>query len=86
MEQFKIFIKNWKYKNLTLLGLSLIFFFFLASTSFVYNIVHVIGTFGYFGALITGIFFISTYTVAPATVVLFHLARALNPLEIAFFG
>lgn len=42
-----------------------------------------IGEFGYIGAFVAGIFFVSTFTVAPAGVALFHLAEFLNPLGIA---
>ena len=42
-----------------------------------------IGTYGYVGSIITGIFFVSTFTVVPASAVLFHLAEEYNPFLIA---
>ena len=86
MEEVKTFLKNWKYKNLTFLLISLVALFFLAGTSYASDFIRYIGNLGYIGAVLTGIFFVSTYTVAPASVVLFHLARELNPILIAICG
>lgn len=74
---------RWKYKNTTLLVLSLIVLFLLADTAIAHSLIRQIGNFGYLGAFITGIFFVSTFTVVPASVVLFHLAQEFNPLIIA---
>ena len=41
---------------------------------------------GYLGAFITGIFFVSTFTVVPASVVLFRLAESLHPIEVALLA
>src|SRR5574339_602266 len=78
--------KHWRFKNTLLLIVSLILFFYFADTLFVKNIIHSIGSLGYLGAFIAGIFFVSTFTVAPASVVLFYLARELSPLEVAIFA
>ena|SRR3989338_4666075 len=75
--------RAWRYKNTALLILSLIVFFFLADTPFIDNFISRIGNLGYFGAFFGGIFFVSTFTVAPASVVLFHIAQILNPLGVA---
>jgi len=75
--------RRWKYRNTTLLVLSLIALFFLADTAVAHALIKQIGSYGYFGALITGIFFVSTFTVAPASIVLFHLAQDFNPFLIA---
>lgn len=74
---------KWRYKNTTLLTVSLICLFFLADTEVVHALMRQVGRYGYLGAGITGIFFVSTFTVAPASVVLFHLAQESNPLLIA---
>jgi hypothetical protein len=42
-----------------------------------------VGKLGYLGAFIVGMFFVSTFTVAPSMVVLFFLADTLNPLYVA---
>ena len=75
--------RQWRYKNSTLLVLSLIALFFLADTDIAHAFIKQIESYGYFGAGITGIFFVSTFTVAPASVVLFHLAQDINPILIA---
>lgn len=78
--------QRWKYKNTFLLLLSLAVFFWLARTPIVESIIKEIGALGYLGAFITGIFFVSTFTVAPAAVVLFHLADTLHPVEVALLA
>lgn len=75
--------KHWHYKNTSFLILSLIAFFLLADAPFIKNIISYIGNFGYLGAFFVGILFVSVFTVAPASVVLFYLADSLNPLGIA---
>ncbi|MEK7602032.1 MAG: hypothetical protein AAB472_00910 [Patescibacteria group bacterium] len=63
--------------------LSVIVFALLADTSIVHSLIAHIGSYGYLGSFITGIFFVSTFTIAPASLVLFHLAQDYNALEIA---
>lgn len=74
---------GWKYKNTIFLGISLVALFILADTAIAHALIRQIGSYGYIGAFITGIFFVSTFTVAPASVVLFHLSQELNPYAIA---
>lgn len=78
--------RRWRYKNTALLVVSLVAFFYLARTPFVDSIIRQIGGLGYLGAFITGIFFVSTFTVAPAAVVLYHLADNLHPIEVALLA
>lgn len=75
--------KSWPYKNTLLLILSLLLFFYLAKTPALDHVVRRLGELGYLGAFITGIFFVSTFTVTPAAVVLYHLADRLHPVEVA---
>ncbi len=75
--------KNWQYKNTAILIVSFIVFFYLADTDLIKNIIQKIGTFSYFGSFFAGIFFVSIFTVAPAAVVIFDLAKNLNPLFVA---
>ena len=89
VERFKespLYYRNWRYRNTAFLILSIIIMFFLAGTPFVRNLINSIGDLGYIGAFITGIFFVSTFTVAPAIVVLFSLAEHLNPWEVAILA
>ncbi|MFZ2049111.1 MAG: hypothetical protein WAV25_02350 [Minisyncoccia bacterium] len=78
--------KHWKFKNTFFLIVSLFVFFYFADTAFVKNIISSVGDLGYIGAFITGIFFVSTFTVAPASVVLFYLVKDLSPIEVAMFA
>lgn len=78
--------KHWHFKNTTLLVISLILFFVFAEHPVVKSLITLIGNFGYLGAFITGVLFVSVFTVAPAAVVLFFLAKTLNPLLVALFA
>ena len=78
--------RRWKYKNTMLLVVSLIAFFYVARTPQVDAAIKSVGSLGYLGAFMTGVFFVSTFTVAPAAVVLFHLATMLHPVEIALLA
>jgi hypothetical protein len=78
--------RHWHYKNTTLLILSLIAFFYLAKTPAVDDLIRQAGNLGYIGAFLAGIFFVSTFTVAPAAVVLYHLADQTQLLEVAILA
>ena len=75
--------KKWAYKNTALLALSIFALFLLADTPVVHALMRHVGTYGYIGSFITGGFFVSTFTVAPASLVLFHLAQGYSPVLIA---
>lgn len=74
---------EWRYPNTVLLIASLIVFVVLLYTPGVQHAIVWLGSLGYVGGFICGIFFVSTFSVAPAAVILFHLAETLNPLGIA---
>jgi hypothetical protein len=84
----KVFEKyhNWNYKNTSLFVVSLVLLYFLADVSWFKSAINYIGLWGYFGAFIVGIFFVSIFTVAPAILVLYSLVAKLNPLGIAAFA
>lgn len=75
--------KNWQYKNTALLISGLFLFIYFIDSPAIQNTLKQIGSFGYLGAFFSGIFFVSVFTVAPASVVLYDLAENLNPLYIA---
>jgi len=75
--------KSWPYSNTAILILSLVLFYIFADYPLVQNFILSIGALGYFGAFITGIFFVSIFTVAPASVILFDLAKVLDPVLVA---
>lgn len=59
-------------------------FVYISQTPLLDQFISQIGAFGYIGAFIVGVFFVSTFTVVPASVVLFHLAQLDNPYIVAF--
>jgi len=75
--------KHWKYKNTTLLLISVAVFLYFIEARPVQLFIAALGNLGYLGAFITGIMFVSTFTIAPATVLLFFLADKYNPYELA---
>lgn len=78
--------KRWPYKNTTLLVLGLVVFVLMARSPAADSAIKQIGDLGYLGAFVTGIFFVSTFTVVPAGYVLFALAENLHPLEVALLA
>ncbi|MDB5224964.1 MAG: hypothetical protein JWO43_586 [Candidatus Adlerbacteria bacterium] len=76
-------LRGWKYKNTTLVLISIIVLWLVADTEAVRSVITYVGGFGYIGAAITGVFFVSTFTVVPAGIVLVHLADTLNPFLLA---
>ncbi len=70
---------GWQFANTLLLIASVIAFFFLVREPAVHAFIAGAGHWGYLGAFLTGGFFVLTFTVAPATVVLYALAHALSP-------
>ncbi|MCC7288929.1 hypothetical protein IT414_00840 [bacterium] len=76
----------WRYSNTLLLAGSLVLLGVLAQTPALDQFVQTVGSLGYVGAFIAGIFFVSTFTVAPAALVLIHFAQSLDPVEVALLG
>ena len=84
-----LMMKKWHryhYKNLTYLGISIIIAILLFKNQSFHSFLLHLGNYGYIGAFIGGILFVSTFTVSIATVILFNLAEYLNPLEIALIA
>lgn len=77
------YYRSWKYRNTGLLISSIILFFLVAETQFVLNIITHIGTWGYPGMFITGMFYVFTFTVAPALAILYKFTAIYSPLTIA---
>lgn len=75
--------QNWRYKNTTLLVLSLIVFFYLLNQGFSQTFIQNVGNLGYFGSFVSGLFFVSVFTVAPASAVLFEISKTLNLYGVA---
>ena len=78
--------RHWKLKNTFFLIISILVLFYFAESPVVKNAIHAIGGLGFFGAFLVGIFFVSTFTVAPASLVLFYLAQEMSIWQIALFA
>ena len=74
---------RWEFANTAFLIASIILLVLFAGTPFVEHLVATVGTLGYLGAFLTGVFFVSTFTIAPAVVVLFGFAHTLAPVPLA---
>lgn len=86
MESVKQRWQGWRLKYTVLLAITLIAFYFIAQHPQIDLLIRELSSYGYVGAFIAGVFFVSAYTVAPAGFVLFELGNYLNPFEIAIFG
>ncbi len=73
--------KHWKYKNTALLVASIVFFVYLFNLSFIKALIENLGSLGYLGAFLAGMFFVSIFTVAPATLILFYLSENIGIME-----
>lgn len=78
--------KSFKYKNLSLFTTSLVFAFFISQYEPFHNFLLNLGGFGYFGAFVAGVFFVSTFTVATGAVILLVLVEKLSPIEIGIIA
>src|SRR3989338_2735226 len=79
-------IKSYKYKNLTFLAISLFIAFVLLRNETFHSYLLHLGNLGYIGAFISGILFVSTFTVALATLVLLVLSEGLSPIDIGIIA
>ncbi len=72
-----------KYKNLLLTLVGVVLAIFIFKLEPVHEFLLHLGNFGYIGAFIAGILFVSTFTVTTGALILTILADYLHPLEIA---
>ena len=73
---------RYRYKNITFLLTSIVLAFFFLRWEPFRNLFLLLGNWGYIGAFIGGILFVSTFTVATGMVILSLLAESLSPIEI----
>lgn len=78
--------KHWHYPNLTLLLLSVALTAWLFQNGYMENVVASFGALGYVGVFLAGLMFVSTFTILPATAVLFAFAKELPALPVALVG
>ena len=74
---------RWKYKNLILLGISIILAFYILKSGYFHATISKLGSLGYVGCFVAGVFFPYGLTAAPAMAVFYVLGEVLNPLLIA---
>lgn len=74
---------TYKYTNITIFILVLLILFALGDTGIPNTVIDWIDGYGYIGAVVTGIFFVSLFTVVPASLILIALANEFDPLLIA---
>ncbi len=77
---------SWRYKNIFLLFVSMIVFFFIAATPAVKTMIANLAEWGYIGAIITGIFSVMTFTAVPALTVLYTFSEYLNPIQLSLLA
>ncbi len=77
---------EWKYRNLILLAASITLSYFILRAKFVTAVISGLGTIGYLGSFIGGLFFSYGITTPPAVVALFLLSEKLNPFIVAATG
>jgi hypothetical protein len=75
-----------KYTNLLLVVISIIIAFALSRAEVFHTFLLQMGNYGYAGAFIAGILFVSTFTVATGGLILLVLAEKLSPVEIALIA
>ncbi len=74
---------SYKYINITIFIVILLVLFALGDTGIPHTVIDWIDGYGYLGAVVTGIFFVSLFTVVPASLILITLAHEFDPLFIA---
>jgi len=80
------FIKNYKYKNLTLVAMSIILAIFLSRYKFINDGLFNLRYIPFIGSFIAGILYVSASTTALGILMLSDLATKLSPLEIAIIA
>jgi hypothetical protein len=78
--------KSWKYKNLTIFFVSLVFALILTRSDIFNHFLLHLGNWGYVGAFFAGMLFVLSFTAAIGAVILFVLAEKLSPLEIGLIA
>lgn len=74
--------KRWRYKNLTFFVLSLFIAYFLSRYEPFHTYLISLGDYGYLGAFLAGMLFVSTFTVATGAIILLVLAERLSSIEL----
>lgn len=86
MNKLEVTWRHWKFKYITYFLIGLIVAVFLAQNDTFHQILTQIESLEYIGAFLAGILFVSSFTIATATVVIAILAQDLNPFALALIG
>ncbi len=78
--------RRWRYKHITFFLISIVFAFVLSRNELFHTFLLNLGNFGYIGAFVGGILFVSTFTVATGAVIILLLAERLSPIELALIA
>lgn len=78
--------KNNLMRDLGIVAISVVVAIILVKTGAVKNLLTMTSELKFFGSFIAGMFFVSVFTVAPATVVLAEIAQSNSVFGVAFFG
>ena len=73
-------------KDMVIVGLSVVLAILLIKTGAFKSVIVSAQEIKFFGSFVAGIFFVSIFTVAPATVVLAEIAQSNSVFWVAFFG
>lgn len=79
-------LKSFKYKNLLLTLLGIIFAVILSRYEPFHLFLLNLKDYGYIGAFFAGMLFVSTFTFATGAIILLIFAEALNPIELALIA
>ena len=77
---------KWKYKNLTVVFISIVLAVLLSRFEAFHSFLLHLGSFGYIGAFVAGMLFVSTFTVTTSALILLILAETLSPIEIGLIA
>lgn len=73
-------------RDLAIVFLSILLTILLVKTGAIKNLMDSLDGFAFLASFVSGIFFVSIFSVAPATVTLIELAKTSSPFLVAFFG
>jgi uncharacterized membrane protein YdjX (TVP38/TMEM64 family) len=85
-KQYHHFHKKHVYTNISLVTIGIILATLLSQFEPLHVFLYSIGGFGYIGAFVGGMLFVSTFTVATGALILSILARTLTPWEVSIIA
>ncbi len=77
---------QWKYKNLIVLVISIVFAGYILKSEFIFTYINSLGSTGYLGALVVGFAFSYGMTTIPAAATFYVMGNSLNPFILALIA